>query len=546
MARVTIDGRTYEASDEALAQMAKDGVKYEKVDSGGFWQGAKDMLQRGDKNITDNLTTIGDGLRGAAHGATFGAADAKFGDDNESLMQRLGLADYDVVKERSPIVSGIGDVAGSVLSPLSKIGMAAKGAGAAARIGRAALGAGVEAGSREAFESRDADAASDAATTGAAMGGGVSAAASGLGALANTNTAGRLASAVSKGLSEMADTARVKGSGFVTKDLKALAQKTGQSGEELASETADRIERLAPSPKFGESAGDKAAKFEAIRKQQGQQIGEALDDAGTREGLNAFIPDSQGQQGYWTNVQKRFANEADALPGTSGEEFALRNAANSMSERLGAEAAPKTMSKFHERVHNFGDEAYGANKANKAVRTPENTTNARTAEMARDISRDELGQLIDTYALPETAAKFRDSMKGFSDVVDLERVAKERATSEAAASNLMGGAAIPVGAVLGFMTGGLPGAGAGAGMAAYSGTRNAIRQMAETSQGYDASANALRALAKRSGYSKTGPNAAPMKFGALGDALARQGNRRGLLAVEGMVPPMYFRPEDER
>jgi hypothetical protein len=349
----------------------------------------------------------------------------------------------------------------------------------------------------------------------------------------------------------MADTARVKGSGFVTKDLKALAQKTGQSGEELASETADRIERLAPSPKFGESAGDKAAKFEAIRQQQGKQIGEALDTAGSRtgpqsEGLDAFIADSPGQQGYWTNVQKRFANDTGALPGTSGEEFALKNAATGMSERLGAEAPPKSLSKFHERVHDFGNEAYGANKANKAVRTLENSTNARTAEMARDISRDELGQLIDSYATPETAAKFRDSMKGFSDVVDLERVAKDRATSEAAASNLMGGMAIPVGMVGGLITGGLPGMGVGGLMAANSGTRNAIRQMAETSHGYDLGANALRALAQRAGHSKLGPSAAPMKFGALGDALARQGNRRGLLAVEGMVPPMYFRPEDER
>lgn len=520
---IVVNGEEYDATPEAIAELGKRGIQFSEPEK-GFWQGMQETVQ--------------DFGRGAAHGATFGLADKKFGDSDESIMQRLGGDDYKVVQDRSPTASLVGDVSGSVLSPLSKIGVAAKGAGAAMQIGRAALGAGVEAGTR-AYSDGQQDIGNEV-QQGAEIGGGVSAATNTLGAMLKSSAAGKAAQGAGRLLDRAADSHRVRGSGFVIKDLKDLARKTGVSGDDLISDTAERIESLAPSPRFGESAADKARTFEGIRMQQGKQIGESLDDMGRTDGLNAFITDSGNgaQPGIWNNLQRRLRGEADAMKGSTVGENANRNAAQGFASRLEQEAAPSSLSGVHGRLHEFGDEAYGMNKANKQVSTLENSSGAQAAEMGRDILRDELGNAVNSYATPQNAQKFNDSMKGFSEVADLERVAKDRATAEAGTAQTLGTFSPVILAGLGgLLSGGsLSAAALGAGMAASSGTRNAIRQMAEMSHGYDAAANLLRTGSKKLGHSKRGPSAARAKMRGLGEALARQGNRRGLLAVEGMLP----------
>lgn len=80
-------------------------------------------------------------IQGVLNGVTFGAAPRI----KAGIRSALGLGDYNqeladahasmaAAKENHPIASTVGELAGAVVSPISKIGAAAKGAGLAARI----------------------------------------------------------------------------------------------------------------------------------------------------------------------------------------------------------------------------------------------------------------------------------------------------------------------------------------------------------------------------------------------------------------------------
>lgn len=532
MPDIMYNGKVYEVDEDALAQMSKEGIKYSLAptptpssNDPGFWSKAAE--------------TVGDTARGGAHGFSMGLSDAKFGQDNESLMQRMGLADYNDVAARSPIASTAGDIGGSMLG-VGKLGAAAKGAHWAAKAGKAALGSGVESLVREAAEqgqSGDVGEAIESGAEGAAAGGGISASLSGLGAAMGGKTVKAGADILGKLVREGSDTARNKAFGLGVKDMKDLAKKRGVSGTQLASDTAAELESLVPSPKWGSTASDKGEALETIQDKMGADIGASLDQAGRVEGLDSFIKPSSGSPGSWAAIQQKLATDASGLPQSSPGENALFNAANGFSDRLQNEAAPNSLGGLHKRVSDWGKEAYGATK-NKSVTTLSDTAAGQAAEMGRDVGRDELGTLIHSYATPGTAQAFDDSMKGYSRVADFTRAAQDRGTIEAANTKAMG---LGVGALAPVMTlattGSIPAAAVAGGMALHSGTRNFLTQAAETSRGYDVLANAGRHMTPKIA-------AAPAKLQGMGQSLATQGNRPGVVGAEGMWAPYVNDDED--
>lgn len=547
MPRIVIDGKTYDTDDETIAQMAKDGVKYQSADAPAPSGGDGGEGQSTWSKIAEDL---GATARGGVHGLSVGLADSKFGDSNQSLMQRAGLDDYDKVKERSPVHATIGDVAGSMFNPIGELGLAAKGAGLATRAVRGALGSGVEGLVRETAEQgqgADMGRSLKAGGWSAALGGLIPGLGAGVSALGKTETAKAAGNALSGLADKVADTARNKAAGLGAKEMKDLGTKTGLHGDELAAYVAKEQESLAPSPQAnlklgkdftlgGQSASDRADTLVAKRDAAGTEIGNALDEAGTSEGLNAFIGPTNASPGSWATIQQKLAADASGLKNASPKEQMVYNAANGFSDRLADEAAPATLGGLHKRVSDWGKEAY---PQKGGISNLSDTAAGQAAEMGRDVGREELGSLISSYATPETAQKFEKGMGDYSRVADYARAAETRSNIESANSNVMGMAAVPIAALGGFATGGLQGAAIGGGMALHSGTRNALRQAAETSRGYDIAANAGRAIAPKLKNMDT-------LVQGLGDALARQGNKRGVTPLMGnTVSALGYRDEDD-
>jgi hypothetical protein len=548
MPDIMYNGRKYAVSDDALAQMSKDGVKYEPVQAEqGFWQKAQKAIGGGE-SLDESLA----GLRGGAHGFTLGLADAKFGKDNESLMQRLGGDDYDSVRAAHPIATTVGDMGGSMLG-VGKLGVAAKGATAAARMLRGGLTAAGEGLVRETAEQgQGADMEQSARAAG--WSGALGAAIPGLGAvtsaLGRTQLAQKAGDFLGDTLTSAANTARAKAGGIGAQQVKELAKKSSLSGPAQIEKVALDLERMSPSPKWGQSAADRGDTLGAVRDKMGSDIGDSLDIAGSTthpqgEGLDRFVgpqqaagyPQGSGAPGMWADIQRKLANEAKGLYKSEPSEQMGYNAANSFAKELANEAAPSTLGGVHKRVSAWGKAAY---PVKGGVSSKSDTAAGDAAEMGRRIGRQELGDTIQQYATPQTAQKFEDSMKGFSDVADYASMAEARGNTEAANSNVMGMVAAPtLAAAGGLVTGGLGGAMLGAGMAVGSGTRNAFRQLAESSRGYDIAANAGRYFT---------PKARNMDkaIEGLGEVLAKQGNTSGVVAASGMIPPNYVEDEYSR
>lgn len=537
MPRIVIDGKTYETDDDTIAQMAKDGVKYEPAKAeGGFWQGA------------------GDTLRGGAHGFSAGLSDAKFGDSNQSLMQRAGLADYNDVKQRSPVLSTIGDLGGSMVGPLGELGKAAQGAKMAVRVGKGMLGAGFESAVREAADEGQGASptkVAEAGGIGSVIGGAIPLAGAAIKGIGNSGTFKGITGALGNMVEKGTDAARNRSAGIGVKDLKSISDNTGLSGNALSAKVAKDIEQLAPAPKWGQSADATHAALDAERKAQGAAIGQSLDEAGSKEGLDAFIGPSSGSPGTWAQIQQRVQGAADQLPKADDAERALYGAAQRTATGLAEEAAPKTLGAMHGRISDFGEHAYSAGK--DGVQSLADDASSQASEIARKHGRDELGQLIDKYATPATADKFKDSMKGYSNVADYTKAAKNRSTIEAASSNDMTGSAVTAAAALGqgvmgsmggLAVGGIPGAigggiagfGTGVATALHSGTNNFAKQMLGGTKGQSMLANYGRHVTPKI------RNADSMVQG-LGDALARQGNRPGVVGLESTIAPAFVQPD---
>ena len=519
---IWLNGEEYEATPEAMAELRSRGLQY------SFSPPGKGDVES--NTLRDMAETAGDTLRAGVKGATWGLSEA----GDSALPRALGLVDYDEVAARSPTATTIGEIGGSIASPAAKIGMAAKGASTAARLGKAALGSAAEGLVNQAAEGGDLESVLKAGGWSGILGLLGAGAPAAAGALVGGKTAQKGAAALGNLAENTADSARVKAFGMTGRDVKDLAAKSGLSGPAQVRQSAQELEQLVPSPKWGSTAAEKGDALAAIRDARGADIGTSLDEAGRVEGLDAFIKPSTGSPGTWAAIQQKLEQQAAGLPQASPAELARSSAASGFASRLADEASPNTLGDLHRRVSDWGKEAY---RGKSPVSTLSDSAAGEAAEMGRSIGRDELGQLIDNYALPDTAKKFRDSMKGYSDVADYTNIAQNRGNVEAANTKALGGG-IGVLAPLTTLatTGSVPAAMMAAGMALHSGTRNYLTQLAETSRGYDMAANAARNIQGRM-------RKAPQYLPQLGQTLAEQG--RYAAPVTGAVVPMYVDEDEE-
>lgn len=144
------DGRRYEIDDPAKVEQAKAlGYRVATEEAPQTLGEAAEGLGR---DVVDVAET---GLEGAVQGLTgglYGAALARKQGDQESpenyAERRANVEDFKARREENPIASGVGELAGMLVSPINKLGAAVRGGVAATtaigRVGSAALGEGAE------------------------------------------------------------------------------------------------------------------------------------------------------------------------------------------------------------------------------------------------------------------------------------------------------------------------------------------------------------------------------------------------------------------
>lgn len=524
---ITVDGEPYFVDQAAIADLQKKGIPYD------------------DGHNAFKSSTLSDAARGAVHGATLGFADKKFGDSNQSVMQRYGGDDYDEVKERSPIATGVGDFAGSVALPVPGSGARAGATGwkaAAALLARrtaeqAAVG-GTMGGARAIAEGED---PTQAAEIGAALGGAGSAAL-GLGGAA-VNAAKPY---VEKGLNAVADVARTRGAFGITggtdKTALAIAQRFGV--DELPSRLADAIEALVP-PKGvkGRTPLEYTKELEPIIANKGAEIGQLRQEMGTNQGLDALIP------GEWSQMRQNLQGQLDktSIRTKEGEELA-----SALRRNIGALDAPtpELAAKFEQLKSNLASadtpkaQAAAQRKLDAYYKSIEPKTISDLADIKSEYQaaghKGPLGSVQDNAAAEAAAnvgkegkdtlnrllALATDESRNAHDLAQqeygvasmLKKQIDPKALKDQFATNISGLGSVLGGTASGAIVGGLSGlaagsaadhpkagalagmlAGAGTGfnMAAGSGTRNLMTQLLARPQAMDTIANITRASGKK-------------------------------------------------
>lgn len=479
---IKIDGQEFDADDAALAELSKRGVAYQDVTPKAAGGGM--------------LETIGDTLRGAAHGASFGLSDMDVGAfGGKSIADLAGLAEYDDVQRRSPTASFVGDIGGSVLSPVSKIGAVAKGgamlgkvAGGLGKYAGAALEQGVKGAAGGALRSyaEGGDPMSGGLAGGAAgavLGGATPALAAGVsGALKQaTPLVQKGADKVGKFLGQEADKARLDAYGIGNAERQALAQRFGV--DELPSKVAAMIEDVFPVQGImGKSAAERAAQLGVKNaagkwergelRQIGDELGQAYETAGVKEGLDKFVP------GAWSNAGQNLASKAEQMPTATAGERSLRQALGKNAEEIGQEAAPGSFQDMVFRKADMLREAHGG---------PAGSVPDVASKEAAKMSGDELKRQIDgmlQYATDDTRNTITELRKKYGDRALLQEMLQKKGATE------QGGSILPLMAAtaLGSATMGPW----GAALALITGTRNQAIQNFSKSQGMDTLANIAR------------------------------------------------------
>lgn len=459
--RIVIDGKTYEADEEGLRALDRDGVKYAPAAS----------LER-----TEPITeTIGDTLRGAAHGATWGLADAKFGESNQSLPERLGMASYDEVKTRSPTAATVGDIGGSLASstlvPMGGLGRAGR---IAADLGMAAAESGVRA------------KAEGASTDEALMDAGIGAGFSGL-ASAATGAVGRGVGKLGEAFGQQASKARARSVGILSKE----SSKLRELGFDSIEDAAKFIERVSPSKAWhGSSAADRFER--AAENIEVGGVGRGVDDA-LRE---ANLPSGDVQQSWLDALGAMQRQAADATSATASER-SYKSALGRNVAELGAEAPPLNAVEMRQQATRFGKDA-----RNGGLIASDKAASQASLDMERAV-RDDLANAVSRSADPEALARFRAANSAYSDEALVRDLAKKRADVEATDTWLPAAAASGAGALAAGLTAdegeGLDRAFQGAVAAGVLGTRSQAVQALGKSKGLDALANIARYLESKLG-----------------------------------------------
>lgn len=466
--RIRVGDEEFDATPAALQRLRNQGVDY----SSGPQQAPGDNNTNG-KTWKQALETLGDTGRGAVHGATLGLADTKFGADNKSLPERLGLDSYDTVNERSPVASTVGDLGGSLILPGGVLG---KGAGLAARIGEQALVGGVTGGIRSAAENGD---WKQGAQDGAMYGAGGAAV---LGGIASAYNKG--AKFLSEALGSSADTLRTKAVGIGAAEMKGLASRFGV--DELPKALAQHIEATVPSKGLGRSAENYASELTSRADDVGPKIDQVLERADS-EGVHHEIP------GAWASMLERLEGRAGKLEGNGRvlpQQVAEAGAMRKSVDALAGAEPPSSSPGLRKLKSGWQSEAY----TGPGSSVPD-TKNAAVAEAFGQEGRQALSDVME-HAQPNTRGEFEGLNKEYEGLALLRDTAAKRAAIEGADSKIPGLlGAVGGGAIGGLMNDDDPlnGAVLGALAGGFSGTRNYASQALSGTRAMDATANALRA-----------------------------------------------------
>jgi hypothetical protein len=481
---ISVGGKMYFVDDAAIAGLKERGIQYTSgADTQKQWESTGE--------------TGRDMARGVIHGGTLGFADAKFGDSNQSVAQRVGGEDYNTVKERSPVASGVGDFAGSMALPVPGGGAALAGRGAAAVAGRIGLQGAVGAGMGAARAVAEGEDPVNAGALGGALGAGGAGLVEGAGWAAS-----KAAPYVKQALDATADAARARGVfavGGSDAKLSALAQRFGV--DKIPAKIAALIEQVVPQD--GAKIGLTRDQYREILESQANTYGPLTTGmrqrAGEAEGVNSIIP-----QEYQT-MRQNLQDKLKGLPRLTAKDDALANALESDLGRLDTAKQPKTLEELAALKSHY--QAAGHEGIMGTV--PERAAAEAAANIGGE-GKETLNRLME-YATDDTKNMHRMANDKTADIKMLLQQIEPKAIREQLDTNAAAGVGATIagglgGAALGAGTaaltdndvskGAMLGASAGIGGGAMTGTNNFTKQMLARPQAMDTIANFSRAAGK--------------------------------------------------
>lgn len=486
LTRITVGGQQFDVDQDALDSLAAKGIDY---------QNDTPILQRIEQGASD----LG---RIAAHGATLGYIDKKFGDSNQSINERLGDEEpYAGVERRNPVMAPVGEIGASLLLPVPKGAVAAKGAGLAERgiaaLSRAATQSTVGAGTGAARAYAEGEDPVAGAEVGGALGG--------LGSAAVDTVAGLGKTAAKYGgkmLNSVADVARTApyAIGGSDKQLAAIAEKFGV--DKVPAKLAAIIEEMLPNNGrlLGRNRQQIVSELNQTLDEEGPRLADIRNEIGTTDGVNALIPDA------WKSLRERLAADASGQSSRTGEGRALKSALQSDLEAFDAAGQPKTVSD----VAGIKSEYQSAGHTGKLGTVADSAIPESAAQFGKQIRKTLEDDLL-AYAKDENQAEHALSNDRYAKAALLADQITPKSLREALASNAgdLGAAVLGAGtgAALGAVggdyagehgkTGALAGALFGLQMSTNTGTRSYMRQLMAKPQAMDTIANILRASGKK-------------------------------------------------
>lgn len=380
---------------------------------------------------------LSDMARGAGQGATYGfqeeivsrmvpeASDdtgipRTYGEgDAQRSMQSQMRRDYAEAEERSPIATAVGQGVGMLPSAIATGaagGAARTAAGAIAR--EAAIGGATGAVSGAGFSEGESagevlDDATESALEGAILGGSF---AGGARALATG------APGAAQWLGSAADRMRARASGAYGGEMSKLVQEHGDEFVEQLGQFIERhgIHKRGPGwrrliPSTPAVYRDNAA---ALRKQLGEEIGVALDDA-VEQGV------SYPKEDIVASIRGKASRVSPATAETARSKRMLQDLANRVERTYGDTLDPRELHDLKSLYEEMGGYSAGKNvPSGQGVR-------AKAYRDVANVPRRALSESMGEQALDETAQQFAQANKGFGMARTVENLARKRAAQEA-------------------------------------------------------------------------------------------------------------------
>lgn len=352
--------------------------------------------------------------------------------------------------------------------------------------------AGLVSAAQSAGEAQPGETADDA-TVGLITGTGTQGALSGLGAGA---------SAASPALKNVATRIRNSVAAPNKTMMKALQAKFGVDKADQV--MGQFIEKYVPQSSKSRSADDYLRELSGKLSQDRLGIADLDKQAGRVEGLNEFVPGEWDQVVQDTVKDAEQAGKTATSRGQRNVASALKQDADTISWRppdeptkvmTNPDTAPKDLADLRDKVGAYGDDAFGPMFSRE-----DGATNESALKMWQR-SKDAQNKLFDEYALPETAQKYHQTNKDFSEKMALNEALKNVSAGEGSGhlgtelvSGVVSGAIGGAGTAL--AAGGNPLAGAAVGAQANvgTGTNSVSKRFWNNSQAKDLYANATRGM----------------------------------------------------